>query len=104
MNPSKFKIQAQIARALANESRLMILDALKDREMCVCDLVELMGVDQSTVSKHLSIMREAGLVQDRREGNRVFYRLRSVGLLSFLTYAQDVVRQKLSNLRNMETI
>jgi len=101
---AKYKIQAKIARALANESRLMILHALKDGEMCVCELVALVAADQSTVSKHLSIMREAGLVEDRREGNRVFYRLKSPGLLSFLTYAQDVVRQKLTALRNMETL
>lgn len=98
MIAAKYKIQAKIAKALAHESRLMILDALKDGEMCVCELVVLVGADQSTISKHLSIMREAGLVEDRKEGNRVFYRLRSPGLLSFLAYAQDLIRGKIQNL------
>jgi len=53
-----------------------MLETLSSGERCVCDLQRLVGSDLSTVSKHLALMRRAGLVEDRRQGLQVFYRLR----------------------------
>jgi len=64
-----------VAKALAHESRLMIIDALKDKDMCVLDLTQLIGADQSTVSKHLSVLKNAGILEDRKDSNRVFYQI-----------------------------
>jgi DNA-binding transcriptional ArsR family regulator len=63
-------------KAMAHPSRLLMLETLADGERCVCELQQLVGSDISTVSKHLALMRGAGLVDDRREGLKVFYRLR----------------------------
>lgn len=66
---------ARIHRALANEARLMIIECLKDREHTVSELTKLIGLDQSTVSKHLSILLTAGILDNRKQANNVYYRL-----------------------------
>ena len=64
-----------VARALGDENRLRALCALRDRELCVCQLIELLGLAPSTVSKHMSILKQAGLVRARKEGRWHYYRL-----------------------------
>jgi len=71
-----FEERAGIMRALAHPSRLMMVDELSRGERCVCELRDLVGADMSTVSKHLSLLKEAGIVDCRKEGVQVFYRLR----------------------------
>ncbi len=63
-----------VLRALADENRLRILLAVQERELCVCQIVELLGLAQSTVSKHLSILHHARLVEWRKDGRWIFYR------------------------------
>lgn len=64
-----------ITKALADENRLRMLMALQDGEQCVCCITELMGLAMSTVSKHLSILYQAGLVNARKEGRWMYYSL-----------------------------
>ncbi|MEF8788258.1 MAG: metalloregulator ArsR/SmtB family transcription factor [Planctomycetota bacterium] len=66
---------ADVARALSDESRLRALCALEDRELCVCQIVEFLGLAPSTVSKHMSTLRDAGLVESYKDGRWVHYRL-----------------------------
>jgi len=70
-----YRVRANIAKAMGHPSRMLILDVLREGEMCVCDLTRLVGVDQSTVSRHLAVLKQAGLIQDRKEGSSVYYRL-----------------------------
>lgn len=63
-----------VAKAVADESRVRILVALRGRELCVCQIVELLGLAPSTVSKHVSILRQADLVQSRKDGRWVYCR------------------------------
>ena len=90
-----YAARARIAKALAHPSRLLMLDALAERETCVCELTELVGADQSTVSKHLAVLRNAGLVEDRREGAMIFYRLKVRCLNGFWNCVETVLRQNL---------
>ena len=76
MKLDQYKRRAQIIKAMAHPSRLAMLDALAEGERCVCDLQKIVGSDMSTVSKHLTVMKAAGLVEDRKEGLWVHYRLR----------------------------
>lgn len=64
-----------IARALDNESRLRILLSLRSGELCLCQLIELLGAAPSTVSRHVELLRRAGLVEMRKEGRWHYYRL-----------------------------
>ncbi len=62
------------AKALADETRVRLLMALEGRELCVCQLIELGGLAPSTVSKHMSILRHARLVESRKDGRWIYYR------------------------------
>lgn len=70
-NKRIYEIRAKIIKAMAHPSRLMMIDALAKGEKCVCELRDLIGSDISTVSKHLSLMKEAGIVTDRKVGQQV---------------------------------
>lgn len=69
-----------IAKALADESRLRVLLALKCGELCVCQIVELLELAPSTVSKHMAILQQAGLVDRRKDGRWIYYRLAGPGV------------------------
>jgi len=92
MNHEAYKQRALIVKAMAHSSRLMMIDALAEGEKCVCDLQQLVGADLSTVSKHLSVMKNAGIVADRKEGLKVFYRLRVPCILRFFDCVEAVLR------------
>ena len=71
----EYRSGADVFKALGHPSRLLIVDVLTYGERCVADLTELIGCDISTVSNHLSILRNAGIVADDRRGQQVFYRI-----------------------------
>ncbi|MEX2043822.1 MAG: metalloregulator ArsR/SmtB family transcription factor [Opitutus sp.] len=77
--------RAKVFKALGHEDRLRILEDLADGERCVCDLVESVGSSWSTVSRHLSVLREAGVVTDEKRGLQVFYQLSLPCVPSFMT-------------------
>jgi DNA-binding transcriptional ArsR family regulator len=64
-----------VTRAMADKNRVRILMALHDDELCVCQIIHLLRLAPSTVSKHISILHQAGLVDSRKEGRWVYYRL-----------------------------
>ena len=84
--------RADILKAMAHPTRLFMLETLAKGERCVCDLAELTGADVSTVSKHLSILRNAGMVKDEKRGLQVFYQLCCPCLLDFLRCAETVLK------------
>ena len=86
-----YRQQARVLKALANESRLLIIHRLNQGECSVGELTALVGSDQSTVSKHLAVLRAHGIVDDRREGNMVFYRLLTPCVLDFFSCATKVI-------------
>ena len=86
-----------ITKALADENRVRLLMALQDGELCVCQLTELMGLAMSTVSKHLSILYQAGLVDARKEGRWMYYSLPGKGASAMAGEAVAWVRRSLAN-------
>ena len=90
-----YEARANIAKALAHPTRLLLLDALKAEPMCVSDLTSLVGADQSTVSKHLALLKSVGLVCTRKEGTMVYYSVRCQCLDSFFNCIQAVLEQRL---------
>jgi len=64
-----------IVRAIADENRVRVLMVLRTRELCVCQIVDMLGLAPSTVSKHISILRQARLVESRKDGRWIYYRL-----------------------------
>jgi len=73
---AKLNVKANVLKAMAHPSRLCIVEELAKREQCVCELTAMIGADMSTVSKHLTVLKHAGIVADEKRGSMVFYRLR----------------------------
>ena len=72
---NEFTLPANIFKALMHPFRLAILEILRDGEQCVCHLEAVLGCRQAYISQHLMFLREAGLVKDRRDGTRIYYRV-----------------------------
>ena len=83
-----YEAQVKIYKALAHPTRLAILDLLRDGEHCVCHLEAYLGLRQAYISQQLMILREAGLVQDRRDGWNIFYRVVRSEVYALLDQAQ----------------
>jgi len=89
---AQYEARAQIIKALAHPARLLIVDELSKRgERCVCELTEMIGTDMSTVSRHLALLKGAGLVEDEKRGQMVFYRMRVQCLLNFFECIESVM-------------
>jgi len=89
---ARFEARATIIKAMAHPTRLFIVDELSRKERCVCELTKMIGADTSTVSKHLSILRSAGIVQNEKRGSQIFYRLRMPCILNFFDCVETVIR------------
>lgn len=83
--------RAAILKALAHPSRLLMVEALADGRKCVCELQALVNADMSTVSKHLSVLKRAGLVESEKRGLQVFYTLLSPCVLNFFSCVESVI-------------
>jgi len=89
-----FEKQAEVAKAIAHPFRIAIVNFLKDGEQCVCDIAEHIGAERSNVSRHLSVMVNAGLLEYRKEGLKVIYRLRTPCVLDFFSCMSRVLKQQ----------
>lgn len=87
---TEYKAQARIIKALAHPTRLFIVDELSRGERCVNDLTDLIGVEMPTVSRHLSQLKNVGILLDEKRGSQVFYRLRVPCVLNFFKCVQAV--------------
>ena len=89
---ARYQARAKIIKALAHPTRLFIVDQLADEEKCVCELTEMVGADMSTISKHLSILKQAGILSDEKRGLQVYYRLRVPCVLKLFNCIETVLR------------
>ncbi len=87
---AEYKAQARILKALAHPTRLFIVDELSRGERCVCELTDLIGVEMPTVSRHLSQLKNAGILEDEKRGSQVFYRLQVPCVLNFFKCVKAV--------------
>jgi len=89
-----FEKQAEIAKAIAHPLRIAIVDFLKDGEQCVCNIAEHVGSERSNVSRHLSVMVGAGVLEYRKEGLKVIYKLKTPCILEFFSCVTGVLKQQ----------
>ena len=92
-----FEAQATVIKAMAHPSRLFIVDRLSHGEKCVHELTEAIGADVSTVSKHLAVLKNAGIVADEKRGTQVFYKLEMPCVLNFFSCVQSVIKSRAKN-------
>jgi DNA-binding transcriptional ArsR family regulator len=101
-NQAKYEARARIIKAMAHPARLFIVDELARRgERCVCELTHLVGTDMSTVSRHLSILKHAGIIEDQKRGSQVYYKLRVRCVLDFFECVESVLECNIQEQRKM---
>ena len=98
------KIYLKVMKALSDRTRVMILKMLQSREMCVCELQAALGLAQPTVSKQLKALEEAGLVESRKEGLWVNYRLTDGADSPYASHMQAVLCDWLNDDRDIQKI
>ena len=98
---ARFEARANIMKAMAHPSRLFILEELSNGERCVCELTELIGADTSTVSKHLSLLKNAGIVDTDKRGTQVYYRLIAPCVLNFFNCVETVMEGNVAHQLRM---
>jgi ArsR family transcriptional regulator len=100
-----FEKQAEIAQAICHPLRIAILDFLKGGEQCVCDIAEHIGAERSNVSRHLSLMVSAGVLEHRKAGLNVIYKLKCPCILDFFTCITGVLKNEAKeNSRLLEVL
>ncbi len=102
-----YRERAETLKALANPYRLWMVEKLAVQELCVCEFNDALDLDYSTISRHLTILRKAGIVQYRKNGKQVYYSLRTPCILGFLSCFDEVVKlniqQETEYLNSRET-
>ena len=94
MKMQLYEKQADIAKAIAHPVRVAVLEFVKGGEQCVCDIAEAVGTERSNLSKHLSVMVNAGVLQSRKEGLKVMYRIKTPCVLKFLDCLKDCLKEQ----------
>ncbi len=93
----RYEKQAEIAKAVGHPVRIAIVDFLRDGEQCVCDIARHVGSERSNVSRHLSIMVKAGLLEYRKDGLKVIYRLETPCILDFFSCMSRILKRQASD-------
>ncbi|MCK5126391.1 MAG: winged helix-turn-helix transcriptional regulator [candidate division Zixibacteria bacterium] len=94
---TKYEIRARVIKAMAHPTRLCIVDMLSQQDMCVAELTKIIGADMSTVSKHLSILKNAGIITSAKKGTQVNYSLHMHCVMIFFGCVEQVLENSAKN-------
>lgn len=95
-NFALLKKKAEVINAAAHPIRLAIIEYLSRGEQCVCDIVTQVGAQRSNVSRHLSVMVKAGVLENRKDGLKIIYSLKTPCILQFLKCVEQILAQRIS--------
>jgi len=93
----RLRLKAEVFKAMGHPLRLGAIEFLRDGEKCVCDIMDHLGTGMSNISKHLSVLKKAGIVLDRRDGMKIMYSLTMPCALDFVRCVEGVVIRRLEN-------
>ena len=96
-----YEKQAVIAKAIAHPVRVASLEFVAGGEQCVCDIAEAVGTERSNLSKHLSVMVNAGVLASRKDGLKVMYRVKTPCVVKFLDCLKDCLKEQAAEQRKM---
>ena len=88
----RYEARARVFKALGHPTRLFMVEELSRGERCVSELVEMVGADGSTISRHLTVLKNAGIVGSERRGAQIFYRLKVPCTVNFFSCVDDALR------------
>ena len=86
--------KSEVFKALGHPTRLRIVEKLADGEQCVCDCLEMFDIDISTLSRHLSVLKNAGIIRDERRGKNIFYSLTCPCIVSMFECMEEVLSER----------
>ncbi|MFH1728333.1 MAG: metalloregulator ArsR/SmtB family transcription factor [Pseudomonadota bacterium] len=98
---AQYEARAKIVKAMAHPSRLFIIDKLAESEKCVQELTKMIGADISTVSKHLAVLKEAGIIISEKRKTSVYYKLKCPCVVNFFTCVEDVIKTNVKDAKNL---
>ncbi len=96
-----YEAKANVLKALGHPTRLWMAEQLQDGEKCVCEFAEKIEADISTISKHLSVLKQAGVVKDEKRGKKVYYTLRVPCILQYLPCVEEVISHRIDEQRKL---
>lgn len=96
-NLKLLELKAEVIAAAAHPIRLAVIEYLSSGEQCVCDIVTHVDAQRSNVSRHLSVMVKAGILDSRKEGLKIFYSLKTPCILKFLGCVEQVLKERMKN-------
>ncbi|MCE5185862.1 MAG: metalloregulator ArsR/SmtB family transcription factor [Planctomycetaceae bacterium] len=96
-----FERQASIAKAIGHPVRVAVIDFLKDGEQCVCDIAAKVGSERTNLSKHLSVMVSAGVLESRKDGLKVMYRLKTPCVVKFLGCLRECLKAQVKETQEL---
>jgi DNA-binding transcriptional ArsR family regulator len=97
----RLRLKAEVFKAMGHPLRLGVIEFLRNGEKCVCEIVEHTGTGMSNISKHLSVLKKAGIVNDRRDGLKIMYSLIMPCALDFAHCVESVVIKRLDEQRSV---
>jgi ArsR family transcriptional regulator len=94
LNKLSISRKSEIFKALGHPTRLQIVEKLADGEQCVCVCLEMFDIDMSTLSRHLSVLKNAGIISDKRRGKNIFYSLKCPCILNMIKCMEEVLCER----------
>ncbi len=95
LNPNLIELESSYLKAIAQPTRLKILYFLKGGERCQCEIIPRMKEDQSNISRHLARMRDMGILESRKEGVSVYYKIKDKRIFSLLSLIDQMIRTEI---------
>jgi DNA-binding transcriptional ArsR family regulator len=99
---TKLNARVKILKALAHETRLFIIETLDIKSMSVLELTSLIGSDVSTVSKHLLVLKNAGIIKSEKKAQKIYYSLDVSCINNFLNCIESVVKENISKINKIK--
>lgn len=93
--------RAEILKALAQPTRLKIIDFLRDGERCVCEIFPAIGEEQSNTSRHLNMMLSAGVLSRRKDGLKIYYAIKNHELIEIIDIVTSIVKQDINGRHSL---
>jgi len=100
-NDRIYSLHASVCKAIAHPTRLRLLDLLRDGEECVCRLAPQVGVTESNLSQLLAVLRRAGLVESRRDGHSIYYRVRDERIFEVIDHTREILADQVAHIEDL---
>lgn len=97
------QLLSNVFKALAHPTRIQIIKLLKDGEMCVCDILPNLDSEQSNTSQHLTILKNQGIVESRKDGSKVIYSIKNTEVLKMIDLAEVLILRQIEETKTLFT-